>query len=213
MRPCFPLTASMAKLSRIMPSRRTVHSEGPLTSPTPAPEGSGVLVRMNTSESLNTFIFYQKAGKVSSLDIGPNAEFVTWLPGTTTALMETGVGYDLRWHLIDWKTGKQLWDIADPSPARLPGTERPVAAAGNYFLIAGLEYIQGGTQRGSRRSIYAVDVNQGRVVAHWLPSPPNQASSDCGRLLRFKEKLFLVAEEEFAEIDLDDIAAKKNGWQ
>ena len=94
---------------------------------TTAPNGGGVLVHPNAGgEARNTFTFYTKAGKVSSLDVGPNAGFSTWLPGTATALMHTSVGHDYRFLLIDWNAGKRLWDVRDPNPARVPGAGVPV---------------------------------------------------------------------------------------
>ena len=63
------------------------------------------------------------------------------------------------------------------------------------------------------RCIHALDPKTGQVVARWLPTPPNQASHDGGRFLRLGKKLFLVTDEEFAEVNTADIVAKKNGWE
>jgi len=62
-------------------------------------------------------------------------------------------------------------------------------------------------------SIYALGVKKGRVAARRLPSPLHQACSDGGRFLRPGGKLFLVTDEEFAEVDPGDIAAGRNGWR
>jgi hypothetical protein len=88
-----------------------------------------------------------------------------------------------------------------------------VAVTKGHLLIGGLEYVPWGDHQESVRSIYAVDSKTGQVVAHWLPSPFNQASRDGGRFLQLGPKLFLVTDDEFAEVAIDDIAAKKNGWQ
>jgi hypothetical protein len=136
------------------------------------------------------------------LNVGPNAGF----------LVHTSIGYDYRFHLIDWRTGKQVWDVPDPSPARVPGSLPPVAVAGDHLLVGGLEYVQRGERREAVRSIYALEPTTGKVAAHWLPRPLYQPTGDGGRFLQLGRKLFLVTDEEFAEVRLSDITAKKNGW-
>ncbi|HEV3259878.1 MAG TPA: hypothetical protein VG013_23625 [Gemmataceae bacterium] len=188
--------------------------DGPVLFPEPAPEGNGVVVQTNAGgDAGNTFTFYTKGGKVSSLNVGPNAGLLTWLPRTTTAVFHSSIGYDYRFHMVDWSTGKRVWDVADPNHARVPGALPPVAVTKGHLLIGGLEYVPWGDHQESVRSIYAVDSKTGQVVAHWLPSPFNQASRDGGRFLQLGPKLFLVTDDEFAEVAIDDIAAKKNGWQ
>jgi hypothetical protein len=182
--------------------------DGPALFPQPAPGGAGVLVQANAGGAArNEFTFYTKAGKRSSLNVGPNAVFMAWLPGTMTTLFSTSVGYDYRFQLIDWSTGMRLWDIADPNPARVPGTLPPVAVAGDFLLVGGLEGVPRGT-----RSLYALDAKKGGVVARWLLTP-GQAASDGGRFLALGKRLFLVTDEEFAEVDVEDIPAKRNGWK
>lgn len=190
--------------------RFQVDCDGPVMSPVPAPDAAGVLVQANAGgEGRNTFTCYRKAGRLSSLNVGPNGRFVAWMPGTMTAVLQTSVGDEYRWHLTDWQAGTRLWDAADPSHDRVPGESPAVAVMKDYLLIGGREY---GKQKEPARSIYAVDLKTGQVVAHWLPSP-HQPSSDAGRFLKLGEKLFLVTDEEFADIDLAEIAAKKNGWK
>jgi hypothetical protein len=194
--------------------RFRVNCEGPVMSPIPAPDGAGVLVQINAGgQAHNTFTFYTKAGKVSSVNVGPNAGFLAWLPGTTTAVMHTSVGHDYRFHLIDWKTGKRVWDIPDPNPARVPGALPPVTVVRDTLLLGGLELIKGKEHQESIRSIYALDPKTGKILAHWLPEPLNQPSADGGRFLQLGGKLFLVTDEEFGEIKVDDITAKIGGWK
>ena len=187
--------------------------EGPVLSPEPAPDGAGVLVHANAGgDARNTFTFYTKTGKGASLNVGPNAWPVAWVPGTATAVFSTSVGYDYRFHLIDWGSGTRGWDIPDPSPARVPGASPAVAVAGDYLLVGGLEDVDWGSRKLPVRGIHALDVKTGRAVAHWLPSPLQQAH-DGGNFLKLGKRLFLAADEEFAEVSLDDIAAKTNGWK
>lgn len=188
--------------------------EGPVIFPHPALEGMGVLVQPNTGgEARNTFTYYKEAGKVSSLNLGPNAHFVTWVPGTEKALFNTSIGHDYRFHLIDWSTGKRLWEIPDPNPARVPGVMPPLTVAQDFLLVGGLETVQWGDRQESVRSIHALDSLTGKVVAHWLPTPLHQLSLDGGFFLHLDKKLFLVTEEEFSEIEVKDILARKNGWK
>ncbi|HVS36810.1 MAG TPA: hypothetical protein VMS17_14715 [Gemmataceae bacterium] len=188
--------------------------DGPIISPMPAPDGSGVLVHVNASgDARNLFLFYTKDGKASSLVVGPNAGLLAWLPGTTTALMHTSIGYDYRFHLIDWSSGKRLWEIPDPEAARVPGELPSVDVGSDWLLIGGLESVKQQDQAAAVRSIHALDPKTGQVVAHWLPEPPNLASRAGGRFLRHGKILFLVTDEEFSEVNADDIAARKNGWR
>jgi len=188
--------------------------EPAMISPLPAPDGGGVAVRMNKGdEDRNRFVFYQVSGRKSSLVVAPNAEFATWLPGSTVALMQTSIGFEYRWRLIDWSTGKQLWEVGDFTTRRVPGTGSPVVAIGGYLLFGGLENLEEGQSNSASRRIYAVNASNGRVVAHWSPSPPSQPATDVGRFRKLGEKLYLVTEETVSEINLNDIATKKNGWQ
>jgi hypothetical protein len=188
--------------------------DGPVLFPAPAPGGEGVLVQSNGGgDAPNTFTLYTRQGKGAKRTVGPNAHFVLWLPGTRTALFLTSIGHDYRFHLIDWDSGKRLWEIADPNPARVPGAFPATAAAGDYLLFGGLEDVTWGERKEAVRSIHAVDAKTGRVAARWLPSPLYQASADGGHFLRLEKKLFLVTDEEFAEVRLADVAARRNGWR
>ncbi len=178
-------------------------------SPVPAPDGAGVLVQTNAGgEARNIFTFYGKTGKVSSLNVGPNALFVTWLPGSTKAVFNTSIGHECRFHLIDWATGKRLWEVPDPNPARVPGVVPSVDAGKDNLLIGGREYIR----REPILSLYAVDFKTERVIAHWLPEPIRPLAEE-GHFLRLGGRLFLLTPEELAEVNLEDIATKKRGWK
>ena len=188
--------------------------DGPVMNPVPAPGGSAVLVQPNTGgDARNTFTLYDATGRMASLGVGANAAFMTWLPGTTTAVMQTSIGYDYRWHLIDWQTGKRLWDVPNPNPAPVTWASVSVVPADDYLLIGGLEYLASGGDKDPVRSLYALDVKTGQTVARWLPSPPSGRASDAGRFLWLDGRLFLVTDEAFSEINLKDIAARRNGWR
>jgi hypothetical protein len=188
--------------------------EGPVISPQPDLDGTGVLVQTNAGgDAQNTFTFYRKSGKVSSLNVGPNARFLAWLPGTTQALFETSIGYAFRLHLIDWQNGKRLWEVADPNPARAAWGSAPVALDKEYVLLGGLEYVSWGEHQETIRSVYALNTKTGRSIAQWLPVPLYQRSSDAGRFMGLGRRLYLVTDTEFAELDLTAIAAKRNGWK
>jgi hypothetical protein len=194
--------------------RFQVDCEGSVMSPIPAPDGAGVLVHANAAgQARNTFSYHTKAGRLSSLNVGPNAGFLAWLPGTTRALMHTSIGYDYRFHLIDWSTGKRLWDIPDPNTARVPGSLPAIAVVKDYLLIGGLKYVPLDGHEGPVRSIHALNQKTGQTVAQWLPDPLSQKARDEGRFLNLDGKVFLVSDEEFAEVNLDDIPAKCNGWK
>jgi hypothetical protein len=175
---------------------------------------AGVLVQANAAgQARNTFTFYTGTGKASSVNVGPNAGFPAWLSATPRALMNTSIGYDYRFHLIDWGVGKEVWAIPDPGSARVPGSLPPVAVAGDYLLLGGLEYVKGGERQEPVRSLYSLDPKAEKVVAHWLPEPLYQPSGDGGRFLQLGRRLFLVADKEFAEVSVGDIVAKKKGWR
>ncbi len=187
--------------------------DGPVDAPKPAPDGVGVLVQPNTgAPGRDTWSYYTAKGKKSTLYVGPNAGLVCWLPGTTKALCSTAIGSTYRFHLIDWATGRRLWEIADPNPARAGSSAPQVAPLGGLLLFAGLESRQLGGAREPVRSLQAVEARTGQLVARWQPTPLRRFA-DGGRFVRQGERLFLVADNEFAEIRLRDIDRGKNGWK
>ncbi|MCI0458024.1 MAG: hypothetical protein L0Z62_13755 [Gemmataceae bacterium] len=186
--------------------------DGPVDAPKAAPDGVGVLVQPNTGEGRNTWSYYTRGGKQSTLYVGPNAYLVCWLPGTTRALCSTALGSTYRFHLIDWAKGRRLWAIDDPNPARAGSSGPQVASLGGLLLFAGLESIRLGGNGEPVRSLQAVEARTGQVVARWHPTPLKRFA-DGDRLVRQGERLFLVADDEFAEIRLQDVARGKHGWK
>jgi hypothetical protein len=188
-------------------------------SPIPAPGGAGVLIRPNGGTNANMFTWFTEKGQMCSLTINWNPEFVGWIPHTYKSLFKTGVGFETDFQLIDWSTGKRLWSIpcpggelltmnvsptlillsvAEPSPT---GVWRKV---NDSLLQSGNEWV---------RSFYALNVDDGRVVAHWRGQFPHRwYDSDHDHFSQMGNRLFYVTADEFTEINIEDILAKKNGW-
>ena len=181
-------------------------------SPTPAPDGAGVLVHANAGgDARNTFFFYTKDGKASSLDVGPNAGFLAWLPGATTALMHTSIGYDYRLHLTDWSSGKRLWEIPDPEAARVPGALPPVDVGGDYLLIGGPESVKSHRRRGQSaaftpwtrrraRPLAAYAAQHGQPRRRAFPPARQEAVPGDGRGVRRGQRRRHRRQEERVEI-------------
>jgi hypothetical protein len=144
-------------------------------SPIVAPDGSGVLLRPNTGgTNQNTFMWFTEQGKLRSLDISPNPVCVGWVPGTRKSLFWTSIGYPRRYRLIDWDTGKRLWEIP------CPGGGEAVAIGLTPRLIIFAVGDQYPTGVGSRvneptleigkewlRTFYAISTADGKLVARW----------------------------------------------
>ena len=156
-------------------------------------------------------------------DLGPNPYFVGRIPGTHQSLFRTGAGFETnRYHLMDEDAGKQVWDIP------CPGGGQPLAIGLTpkfmVFAVAEL-YGPGGPWRGSEwvflnskkdwiRTFYAVNVQDGRIMARWQEQSPRRYSdSDYGHFLWLKNQLFYITADEFTKLNFEDILAKKNGWQ
>ena len=174
----------------------------------PAHDGHGVLVKYRG----DIFTFYDGIIISPGLVIGPNPHFMGWLPRTTKALFSTSVGHESRYQVIDWPAAKVLWDIPDPNPKRYHSSPA-IAWAGDYVLFSSLEFMKLGEREGPVRTIYAVDVNTGEVVAQWLPKPLCHFYLSAGGFRELGDKLYYIADEAFTQINPDDIAARVNGWR
>ncbi|MGH7941094.1 MAG: hypothetical protein ACREFR_08500 [Limisphaerales bacterium] len=193
-----------------------------VSSPIIAPDGAGVLLRPNAGTNQNTFIWFTAAGLQRSLAIRPNPEFIGWIPKTCQSLFSTSIGLQSGpYELVDWKTGKKLWRI--PCPGR--GEILAIALTPEIILFSVAEPYPSGTwheineslfQSGKEwvRTFYTVGVQDGKLIARWPGQFPHRYS---GRLrdhfLQLGDKLYYVTGDEFSEINLDDILAKRNGWQ
>jgi hypothetical protein len=63
------------------------------------------------------------------------------------------------------------------------------------------------------RRIDALDTKTGKTVATWHPIPLYQGASDAGRFVRLGQRLYLVTDSEFSQVDSDAIAAQSKGWK
>jgi len=216
-------TAQVVTTSSTGALRLRVDCNNQVYSPIAAPDGAGVLVRPNgESGGQNTFMWYTREGKVHSLDISPNPYCLGWIPGTHQALFWTSFGNETRhYRLVDWDTGKELWDIQGPG-------DRDVLAVGftsRLIIFAAPELYQPGPWMGSElfvpdsklrwiRTFYAISVQDGSIAARWQPDPPRTFRYD-GRdkFLSLGDKLFYITADEFTEINMGDIFSKKNGWK
>lgn len=187
-----------------------------------APGGEGALVHPNTGGSdQNAFVWFTEAGKVRSMHLSPNPYCVGWIPGTRRSLFSTCLGDDdYHFQLIDWETGKQLWNFASPAGGRRPlaiGLTRalvilcvaqpyPVAgpATGDILPDLGEQWL---------RTFYAFDVQDGNLVSQWQAQFPHRSlETSREHFLRLADKLFYVTAAEVTELNLEDIRSKKHGW-
>jgi len=126
-----------------------------------------------------------------------------------------------HYRLVDWDTGKQLWDIHGPGN----GDALAVGLTPKLIIFAVPELYQPGPWMGPElflpdsklqwiRTFYAVNVQDGSIAASWKPDPARTFRYD-GRdkFLSLGNKLFYITSDEFTEINIDDILSKKNGWK
>jgi hypothetical protein len=155
-------------------------------------------------------------------DLGPNPVCVGRVPGTDDALFWTSIGFETNsYHLFDEDTGKQLWDIPCPGG----GQRLAEGLTPKFIIFAVAELYGGGLWRGSEwvflnnkkgwiRTFYAVNVQNGRIEAHWRAFYSHRyCDSDYGHFLWLKNQLFYITPGEFTKINFEDILAKRNGWQ
>jgi hypothetical protein len=181
--------------------------DGPIGGVFPAPNAAAVLVARGDGSGM--FSLYDGTTKRPITPHGHNVRFVAWVPGTTTALMQSSVGFDSSWELIDGRSAKSLWNIHHPNPARPEWTGTTVAVTRDYVLLAEEELVNARPAR----SIYALETKTGKLAAHWLPSGANYPMTEGQTFLTLGEHLYLVSDSECSEIRFEDIAAHKGGWK
>jgi hypothetical protein len=161
-------------------------------------------------------------GQPGSPAIGPNPRCLGRIPTACKSLFSTSIGFDDRYHLIDWNTGKSLWDIP------CPGSEKAQALAVGFtpklIVFAVAELYKPGPWRGEQwvldnngkewiRAFYAVSVQDGSIVARWQAKYPQRLAGDeRDQFIWLGGKFFYVTASEFVELNSDDTMAKKNGW-
>lgn len=173
--------------------------DAPVYSPIAAPDGVGALVRPSGGDPAgDDFIYYTKEGEVASFKVGANANFVDWLPHSTKALISTSIGEVETFNLVEVTTGKIEWSIPGPCPH--PHICCAAIAVERYALFHGYDFA-------------AVDSKTGRMVAVWKPEHRRPVGGNGAEFRIVGDKVFLVADDEFTEVDLEDIANKRNGWR
>jgi hypothetical protein len=125
-----------------------------------------------------------------------------------------------RYQLIDWDTGKRLWDI--PCPGR--GKALAIGLTPKLIIFAVAELYHPGPWQGAQwphnedskewiRTFYALSVPDGSLVARWQADHPRKLDADRDRFLQLDGKLFYITSDEFTELNLENITTKKNGWR
>ncbi len=191
-------------------------------SPIVAPKGAGVLLRPNTGTNQNTFFWFTAAGLHHSLEISPNPEFLGWIPETCQALFSTRLGFQSGpYELIDWNAGKKLWEIPGPGDGEFLG----IALMPQLIIFSVAEAYPPDTWHNANESLlqsghawvrtfYAVDVQDGKLVAHWQGQFPHCYSGKIhDHFVQLSDKLYYVTADEFTELNQKDIIAGANGWQ
>jgi len=191
--------------------------------PIVAPDGAGVLLHPNTGGSdENTFMWFTHDGKLNSMAINPNPYCVGWVPKSCQSLFSTR-GFEDRYQLIDWNTGKSLWDILCPGTGKAQALS--VGFTPKLIIFAVVELYKPGPWRGAEwflgnsgqewiRTFYAVNVQDGSLAARWQAhSPQRLAGEERDHFLSLGDKLFFVTAGEVVELNPEDIVSKKNGWQ
>ncbi len=164
----------------------------------------------------------RKAQLHSTPDLGSNAIRVGQIPGANKSLIHTSLGFEgNRYHLIDEDTGKQLWDIPCPEG----GQPLDIGLAPKFVIFSVAELYGDGPWRGSEwvflnskrdwiRTFYAINVQDGQILARWQEQYPRRYSdSDYGHFLWLNHQLFYITPDEFTAINFEDILEKRNGWQ
>jgi hypothetical protein len=128
---------------------------------------------------------------------------------------------DERYHLIDWDSGKDVWEIPCPGGVQVLAT----TITPRLVIFAVAEWYKPGPWSGSGwvfhedkkeliRAFYAVRTEDGRLVARWQAHYPRRYPDRYHeRFVKLGERLYFLDEDEFTELSEDDIIAGKNGWQ
>jgi hypothetical protein len=189
-------------------------------SPEVAPNGAGVLLRPNGGTNQNTFMWFTRQGKLHSLDVSSNPECVGWIPSSRKSLFWTSLGNEsCRSQLIDWDSGKRLWDIPVPEnvrPLAIGLTQKYVifASAQAYLPAPGRSTDHPAPDGEWIRTFYTFDVQDGSLVAQWQAQLPHRGlERHRDHFIWLNNKFYYVTAEEFTEINLNDISEKKHGWR
>ncbi len=175
-----------------------------------APGARGALVEY--WKGGQAYSFYGADGRRVDLLAGMHPEFAGWLAGPTRALFEIDSGTERRYELVECATGAVLWRLEFDDSAHVARIGSDVG----YIFFARFNPSPGSLPGLGVRCLYAVDTTTGEPVGEWVPSSQETAyrwGSDWPRLLRLGDTLYFVTDSEFAEVNLDDITAHRNGWR
>jgi len=171
----------------------------------------------------NTFMWFTQEGKVHSLAVNPNPACLGWVPKTCQSLFSTSMGFEYRYRLIDWSTGKSLWDIPCPGNVKAHVLSLGFTPKLIIFAVAepykpgpwgGAEWTLGNSGTEWIRAFYAVNVQDGSLAARWQAHYPQRlAGEDRDHFFALGNKLFYVTAGEVVELNPQDILSKKNDWQ
>jgi hypothetical protein len=178
-----------------------------------APGGLGVVIQANGERYVqNEFIWVSKAGTSRTLKIELNAWLSRWVPGTARCIVTYGLGgKNPRFRLVDWESGKTVWDIADPAEGISDRCEG-IAIEGDLVLLAGIETYPAPSGDWCRTS-EAIELGTGTLVGRWRSNGISPPGHLVPRFMRLEGKLWLVADDAFAPFPLEDVRKKVNGWR
>jgi len=184
----------------------------------PAPDGVGVV--LEEARNGPHFTCYTREGKGRTVDL--SGDCVGWVPGTLRSLFTATLeGKKGGYQLVDWDSGKVLWEI--PCPGGVHAMAMTITPRLVIFVVAEQEngFARGdprwtSPKGGERliRAFYAVRVEDGRLVARAQDDNPADFSArERPRLMQVRKKIYFLTTEAFSEIKEEDILAGKNGWK
>ena len=154
------------------------------------------------------------------MDISFNPECIGWVPRSRQSVFLTCLGNkSYRCQIIDWDTGRRLWDVPVPDDLR----PQAIGLTPKFVIIAAAQPYPPASRPSTNqpapeaewvRTFYAIDVQDGSLAAQWQGQLPHRSLPRYpDHFIWLRGKLFYVTEAEFTELNLDDIRAKKHGWR
>mgnify|MGYP001814571002 CR=1 FL=1 len=179
-----------------------------------APGGSGVLFETNDESLLpSQWRWATKEGVRRVPEVGPNPVVLAWVPDTASAVVASSIGTSVTYRLVDFEAGAVRWTAQDPAAKAAFRGPESVVVEGGHVLLAGIEcrVVEGIGHW--LRSVYALDVATGTLAAAWRSNYRGPPGYDDLRFARLAEKLYVLSDQVFAPLPLDEMAARTNGWR